>query len=108
MADSEHFALLKQGAETWNKWRDANPGIESEIEIDLKGAPLNGADLRGANLSGTNLCRAELCRADLRGANLYGADLRWADLRGADLTGVDLNAACGLEDVILDGAIGID
>jgi hypothetical protein len=27
MANDEHIALLKQGADAWNKWRDENPSI---------------------------------------------------------------------------------
>ncbi len=84
MANEEHLALLKQGIEVWNKWRDENP----EIRPNLKDADLRNADLRNANLIEANLIEA----------NLYGADLRWAtladaDLRNANLEAVKLNGA---------------
>jgi uncharacterized protein YjbI with pentapeptide repeats len=49
MADNDHVALLKQGMEAWNKWREENPGIKP----DLGGANLTEADLREARLSET-------------------------------------------------------
>ena len=39
MADNDHVALLKQGMEAWNKWREENPGIKP----DLGGANLTEA-----------------------------------------------------------------
>jgi hypothetical protein len=108
MANDEHVALLKQGVETWNAWRDENPNIRPDLsEADLSGANLSeanlsradffgavlgGADLSGANLIEAkviqaNLSKANLSKADLRGANLFWACLNHADLTGADLTG---------------------
>jgi|GEM_PF-3236824 len=89
MADEEHLAILRQGVEAWNAWREANP----EVIPDLRGANLVGWDLRGVNLKG----------ADLREANLRGARLENADLRGADLRGADIQSA-GLEGASLKGA----
>ncbi|MDM3843931.1 MAG: pentapeptide repeat-containing protein [Aphanizomenon gracile PMC638.10] len=111
MANDEHLAILNQGVEVWNKWRDENPDIRPDLSrsdlsgADLSGADLtetylNGADLRGANLSdaglnaanlrGANLSRANLSRANLTEAQLSNADLRWVNLIGADLSGADL------------------
>ena len=64
----EHVALLKQGAATWNAWRDENPRVRLP---DLREAILTHTDLRRANLR-----RANLCEADLREAILTHADLR--------------------------------
>jgi len=121
MADEEQVALLKQGVEDWNKWREANQRGANQRGVDLRGADLHeadlrwadlcradlrradlhealliGADLRGAdltiaNLRGADLCRANLRGADLRGANLHEADLRWAKLIAANLSGAKLN-----------------
>jgi hypothetical protein len=41
MANNEHVALLKQGVDAWNKWRDENP----DIPPDLSGADLSNAKL---------------------------------------------------------------
>jgi hypothetical protein len=97
MANSEqHLAVLKQGVEVWNKWRQSNPGIKPDlIAADLRGADLRRADLRGADLrgsgadlleSGADLRRADLREADLREADLSRAVLIKADLREADLS----------------------
>lgn len=45
MANPEHLAILKQGMEVWNNWRDENLDVIP--------------DLREADLSGTNLSRAD-------------------------------------------------
>jgi hypothetical protein len=90
MANEEHVALLKQGREVWNAWREANP----DIVPYLGGADLHGADLHGADLSDANLRRAVLHNADLHGdTDLNSTDLRGADLHGADLDGADLSGA---------------
>ena len=44
MANPEHLAVLKQGVEAWNTWRQANP----DIEPDLSEVNLSEVDLRGA------------------------------------------------------------
>jgi hypothetical protein len=109
MANDEHVALLKQGVDAWNAWRDENPNIRPDLsKADLSNARLNGAklgfaDLRGANLfeawlgeadfSGANLSGASLFRADLIGANLRGANLSGAELEGATLVNTDLTSA---------------
>ena len=47
MANEEHVALLKQGVDAWNAWRQSNP----DVGPDLIQAYLSGADLSGADLS---------------------------------------------------------
>jgi hypothetical protein len=84
MANKEHLAILRQGVEAWNRWREKNPTIRPDLSV---------ADLIRANLSGANLSMADLSVADLSGANLSGADLRGANLGVADLSGANLNGA---------------
>ena len=106
MADHEHLALIKQGVEQWNSWREnnsVNPDLsganlsevylfEARLErVNLRGANLSeacliGADLSHADLSGANLNRAYLNDANLSGANLSEANLNYANLSGADLS----------------------
>jgi uncharacterized protein YjbI with pentapeptide repeats len=62
MANDEHVALLKQGVDAWNAWREEN----SNLRPDLATANLITANLSGANLSG-----ASLSEGSLSGANLY-------------------------------------
>jgi uncharacterized protein YjbI with pentapeptide repeats len=61
MANQEHLAILKQGVEVWNRWREEYP----ETKPDL-----GRTDLGGINLSGINFHRANLSRANLRGSIL--------------------------------------
>ncbi|MGC2108805.1 MAG: toll/interleukin-1 receptor domain-containing protein [Candidatus Korobacteraceae bacterium] len=118
MANQEHLAILRQGVEEWNKWRDERPDVKPDLsEAHLSRANLSGADLHGANLSeadlsgnspadarfcwlneetivaGANLTRANLRGADLSSTNLCVAILIGADLNGAKLVGSDLVAA---------------
>src|SRR6266404_5247499 len=51
MADEAHLAVLKQGADVWNRWRAAHPDIRP--------------DLSNAILRGLDLVKVDLCRADL-------------------------------------------
>jgi Pentapeptide repeats (8 copies) len=91
MANDEHVALLKQGVDAWNAWRQKNPDIRPDLSgAELRGANLVGADLSranlgGANLTGAHLREAFLVRADLLGADFSVANLSLADLRGAHL-----------------------
>jgi uncharacterized protein YjbI with pentapeptide repeats len=88
MANPEHLAILKQGVEVWNKWRDENP--QWVLRPDLFAADLSEADLREADLREAYLRRTNLREADLFEANLREADLNWANLRGANLIRADL------------------
>jgi hypothetical protein len=47
MANQEQLAILKQGVEVWNKWRDSN----LLTEIKGSGIDLSGADLALGKLS---------------------------------------------------------
>lgn len=106
MANAEHLAILKQGVEDWNRWREEN----SETTPDLSNAVLFGVDLRGANLGSTSEHSIEVWHMGMArsvkqeekrtiGANLTLADLRSANLRNANLTGATLSGAS------LDGAM---
>ena len=89
MANPKHLAVLKQGVEVWNKWRDEN----RDIQPDLIGANLTGANLSGANLKDANLFSANLRGADLRWAHLIKANLFESNLREAKLFRADLSMA---------------
>ncbi|HKP54441.1 MAG TPA: toll/interleukin-1 receptor domain-containing protein [Chloroflexia bacterium] len=89
MANPEHLAIIRQGVEVWNEWREHNP----DKTPDLKKANLNWANLDNANLIGANLSDAKLLRADLSLVDLSDANLTRANLMGADLGGADLSDA---------------
>jgi uncharacterized protein YjbI with pentapeptide repeats len=109
MANEEHLALLKQGVEVWNKWRETNPRIEADFGeadlswIDLSEAILREAILMETYLPGVDLLWIDLSEADLSEANLSGVDLSVVDLSGANLSGADLSEA-NLNGANLSGA----
>ena len=115
MANEEQLAILKQGVDVWNKWREDNPNVVIDFrkanlyKADLTGATLNRANLREAQLIQADLSRAWLDEANLREANLYEAKLNRADLRGAYLREANLRGA-DLSQAKLNGAdfIGAD
>lgn len=94
VANEEQLAILKQGVEVWNKWREDNP----DAKIDLRDADLSGADLKYANLN-----NALLCEVNLRGADLAYVDLAATHLGNADLSGASLDWA-NLQWSILESA----
>jgi hypothetical protein len=89
MADDRHLAILRQGVEAWNAWRQKNPVVHP----DLRGAFLLGANLHGA---------------DLRGANLRRANLGGAFFHETTFVDVDLSSCKGLEDCVHLGPSIID
>ena len=56
MADNNQIAILSQGVEAWNKWREDNP----DALIDLNNAKLMHMNLENANLAETDLKEANL------------------------------------------------
>jgi uncharacterized protein YjbI with pentapeptide repeats len=94
MANDDHVARLRQGAEAWNAWRREH----TEVEPDLRDSVLRGLDLSRADLDGS-----DLRHADLRGTILQGARLRGARLDDANLFKAVLDDA-DLEDAVLIGA----
>jgi len=94
MANEEQLAILRQGVDVWNKWREKNP----TLRVELISAKLSGANLRKADLSETDFSYADLSGTDLRDAFLviakfFEANLSGANLSGADLSGADLSYA---------------
>jgi Pentapeptide repeats (8 copies) len=81
VADPEHLALLRQGVDVWNAWRDDKRSIRPDLGM---------ANLSQANLGGANLDAANLIRADLGGANLSQAALRGAQLIETNLVDATL------------------
>ena len=95
MANPQHIAWLREGAEVWNRRRQEEPFTPDLSAEDISLA-LGGHDredireisvhLRGVNLSGANLKQAILRDTDLTGAALLGTDLSRARLSGSDLS----------------------
>src|SRR6266704_5907395 len=89
MTNQQHFKLLLESINDWNKWREKHP----EIFPDLSLANLSDANLSFANLSDANLSGADLSFANLSEANLSGADLSFANLSRATLVRTNLAQA---------------
>ncbi len=73
MVNFEHLALLKQGVEAWNQWRQANPDLS---EPDLRGANLEGADLSWANLRRARLGEIVFAKVNLAEAKDQSINFR--------------------------------
>jgi uncharacterized protein YjbI with pentapeptide repeats len=86
MADEEQLAIIRQGVDAWNAWREQNP----DVPINLQKSEFKKADLPGANLSRANLSEANLSEANLSEANLSRANLSRASLSGANLSRANL------------------
>ena len=104
MANEVHLAILAQGVEVWNKWREEESTMRPDLSYTIFGnANFSGlnlfqtnliqTDLRGADLTEADLSRADISWADFSKASLVGTDLSWANLTGTDLIGADLTAA---------------
>jgi len=99
IANPEHLAVLKQGVEVWNAWREEHPKVipvltkASLYGADLAGVNLARAILYFANLQTANLNQANLAEATLNRSNLFHANLAGANLSGAELYAVDLTEA---------------
>jgi uncharacterized protein YjbI with pentapeptide repeats len=112
MANAEHLAILKQGVEVWNLWREAHP----DVQPDLTGADLHKCDLDvaiythpdvdpedyppdehgvrwSADPYGVDFKRALLRDCDLSKLRLGLAELEFADLSNADISGAELDFA---------------
>ncbi len=97
MANEEQLAILKQGTQAWNNWRENNPTAKIDftfakfVNINLsayfEGPLITGINFGWADLRGANFTNANLEHAYLEDANLHTADLQRANLRGANLQG---------------------
>jgi uncharacterized protein YjbI with pentapeptide repeats/DNA-binding XRE family transcriptional regulator len=101
-ANRQHLALLKRGADVWNRWRDENPAIQpvlSRIDLSLEGCTdlsdynLEQADLQGVSGNEIKFCRAKLSWADLSGAVLRLANFENATMIGTKLLNAELTSA---------------
>jgi len=91
MADPRHLEILEQGAEAWNRWRQAHPKTQPDLStVSLEQADLRGYDLAGADLTNSDLTGADCTEACLDGACLYNVDARQAQFCGASLARADL------------------
>jgi hypothetical protein len=115
MANPKHLAILQQGTEVWNTWRNEQP---PDLVPDLSWADIPTRDLSRANFARAHLRKTTFARkailrsaifwkADLVEAELYEADLREANLRKAILFDAKLNGA-NLSGANLTGSLLVD
>jgi hypothetical protein len=97
MANEEHLAILRQGSEAWNKWREPEIPVLPDLsdgdlsDVDLSGVFLLGANLSGANLSRVDFSMANLNRVNLTRAKLNGTNFSMARVNRANLREVDFS-----------------
>ena len=114
MANEEQVAILKQGADLWNTWREQHPQFAINLigadfsrddlhEANLREACLIGASLDGANLQGTDLSKANLVRTNLSAAILNQSNFWMAEVGLTIFGQLDLSETMGLEDVVHKG-----
>lgn len=102
----EALDALMQGAEAWNRYRQAHPGpIDlSELDIGTAMRRANGVtdehdvymldfDLSNVDLSASNLRRFVFVRSNLRFSNLKAADLAYSKFPGSHLMNACLSGA---------------
>lgn len=108
MANPEHEAILRQGADVWNQWREKSPNLEP----DLSYANLEETELADSNLCKTDLSNTNLTLTNLSGADLSGADLSFASLIETEFIDTNLrNAVCNstiFVNLDLSESIGLD
>jgi uncharacterized protein YjbI with pentapeptide repeats len=98
MPNEAQLAILKQGVESWNKWREDHP----DVKVDLRGADLSRADLNGIDFRDTRLTRVDLRGASLQDARLARANLSRATLIGTDLKRASLKETRLTETILMD------
>lgn len=61
MANPNHLAILEEGVETWNHWRQVNADVIPDLSgADLSGLELANVDLNHANIQGTKFIGSNL------------------------------------------------
>lgn len=109
MANEEQLAILKQGVDVWNQWREENPNIKIDLtKVHLVAQDFTMINFENADLEGSNFQKTELVKTNLRGTNLTNVDFRYtrlwgSDLSRANLTNADFNSA-NLNGSILNNA----
>ena len=114
MANPKHLAILEQGVEVWNRWRDENPDVEPDLSeqvferkqwqainlfsanlrsVELVGIDLNEADMTDCTLADSSITSVSVRRGHLVAANLAATRSLHVDFSGTDFRNADLTAA---------------
>jgi uncharacterized protein YjbI with pentapeptide repeats len=119
MANRQHVGILKQGVNTWNKWRerypDTTPDLSHKLNINFAQDPdysLYNAyyeeedidelmfdfsfclkNLENANFKNANLRGVDFANSNLSYANFEDADLSYANLSHTHLSYAKFNMA---------------
>jgi len=65
MANPNHLAILEEGVEAWNHWRQINVGVIPDLSgADLSGLELTNIDLSHANIQGTKFIGSNLANSN--------------------------------------------
>lgn len=75
MANPVHLAILRQGVDVWNQWRQENPDITPDLSwINTNNIDLSGAYLFQVDLSGASFKNQIFNNVSFSKSNLYRAD----------------------------------
>lgn len=105
MANPEHVAHFKHGAEFWNSWRQENPNVVPDLsDVDFEGEfhdyqhqydmpEFGGFDLSGANLNRIQARNSIFTRCRFNGCKLYRADLCFSYFQECDFSDAAIRVA---------------
>ncbi len=108
MADREQLIIIRKGTKIWNKWRQQNPDIQTNLsgtnlsETNLSYTDLSRADLSYTDLSGTDLSYANLSEANLSASQTIYTDFHNANLTGACIQDWNINHQTNLSNISCD------
>ena len=94
MANEEQLAILKQGVDVWNRWREEYHDVKIDLRcVDLPEMDLRNGNFIGIDISNANFEKGNLGKASLRGAYLFNANFKEANLSGTNLSKATLSRA---------------
>jgi len=94
VANEEHLKILLEGIDSWNDWRDQNPGLVPDLSgIEIEGLQLQTGAFQNVLFANSKLTSVNFDRAFLGAAEFTGAMLVDVRMDGAQAESIVLNGA---------------